>query len=288
VGSDTLSHLDGNGVTLWSKTFQLLGSANIGLPEPYLAVAPDGSVTFAAMFDVPVDVGVTLTPVAEDLMVVTYAADGSLKWAKSFGDVGGVVSVNALAVDATDRVVLAGNSVLGAGADLGAGPVSGNFLVALEADGSLAWTQPAAGGFVPEMLTGFAIDPAGGFVGVGAVTVSDCDVRAFVGRYDDGGALLSSRSFSRMGYGNSAALDSQGAIYVTLNTYGGLDLGAGAREAGSLLAKLDAQYDLVWERQLAYGDGRATEGSARATRVNADPASAPGGMAASAKASARA
>jgi hypothetical protein len=57
---------------------------------------------------------------------------------------------------------------------------------------------------------------------------------------------------------------------------------------GLASAKLDAQYDLVWERQLAYGDGRATEGSARATRVNADPASAPGGMAASAKASARA
>ena len=253
MGTETLSRLDGNGVTIWSKTFQLRAPSEMDeVPLPFMDVAPDGTVTLATAVIDPVDVGVPLTPVARDLLVASYAPDGSLKWAKSFGAVGADVLPDALAVDAAGRVLVAGGDrgINSPGVDLGAGPVTGNFMLALEADGSFAWTQPATGGHLAEWLTGLAVDPAGGFVGTGSISLMGCDTRLFVARYDDDGAQLSSKSFSSFSYGNSIALDSQAAIYVTVNDWGGLDLGGGARAPGALLAKLDSQYGLVWERQL--------------------------------------
>jgi hypothetical protein len=196
-----------------------------------------------------------------DVLVVKLAADGSLRWARSFGSVASDVASH-VAFDSQGHVVLAGT--VGGDADFGQGPLGAGgtrmFLAKLDgANGSTRWSRLV--GDAPASPAGLALDAAdrpvlaGAFSGSltlgDAVLTSAGEEDGFVARFDVDGLPLAARRFGDASTQRvtGLAVDAAERVYLGGWYAGALGLGGLAQSSEGLegfVAQLDAQLSAVW------------------------------------------
>lgn len=168
-------------------------------------------------------------------LLLKYAADGTLLWARQFGrEADGSVAL-AMALDGDHRILLAGWRY-------------GLLLAAVDDHGTLLWeTPPDILGHGDDMGRSLAIAPDGDVVVVG---VSNLPVfpRGFVARFDGSGNLRWAREIRGPANPSSdavgVAIDATGTAYVAVT---GFDVS----EAGIVAAvAFDVQGNALWFREL--------------------------------------
>ncbi|NBV21323.1 MAG: hypothetical protein EBS05_05300 [Proteobacteria bacterium] len=224
--------------------------------------------------------GITLTNLDStsftDIFVAKYDPNGNVVWATSMGAVGVSDTGQAIAVDASQNVIVAGGGAL----DSFAGnPVPGNGRILLAAMDNLAnplWAQSsglAGNAGVQDAATGVGLDTNGNIYVVGnfqgpqasfgTVTLTNRGFSdAFLAKYNSGGTLQSVLQIGGPGSDrlNALAVDAAGNAYVAGHFTDDLSLGTvGPRtpagvstalvttgQADSLVAKFDPAGNLVW------------------------------------------
>ena len=161
------------------------------------------------------------------MVVAKLDAGGAVLWAKGFGGTGAYMRANAMAIDPTGGVVIAGEYELG---DLALPSLSrlgrlDGFAMRLDANGNLSWAHAIGGPNVATFTNGVAVDSQGvasvtGSIGDGSLTSPPLTPRngssALLIRIDPTGAFASARSYSTggpMGFG-PVAVDAAGNLYV--------------------------------------------------------------------------
>lgn len=226
----TLRVFEGSGVEVWSRSYPSALATTI----PAVAFASTGHLVFALDHQAAIDLGTgSLPPRAS---IVRLRADGTLEWVRSLGD----QSLAAVAVDATDRIYVAGTA--GGLLDYGDGVKSrpGQAWVA-------SYTSANAFRFVHGLGAGsgrlsLAVDPSGGSVSM-AVGVTS-------------GAKLPSGSVIKTGGPLLVTLDAVTGVdswhlslerRVALAAVGASELVvAGRSGAGVLLQRYDAKGKALW------------------------------------------
>lgn len=267
---------------------QLMGIDN---DEPYdVVAAPSGDVYLVGTYQGPLILGPDYVPTngGSDVFVVKLSAGGAYLWSQHFGSTGYDFVEDAEVNDAGD-LVLVGHA---AGAvDFGAGllPAFGGgeiFVVSYAAaDGALRWAR-LDGGPVLDRGFGVAIDAAGdvyvtGDVGDGAdlgggpIATMAASQDVFVAKYAGAdGAYVDAQVFggTASDAGRSLALDAMGAIYLTGDFVGTMDVGCASPLLGAgawsdvFLVKFDAAGVCQWKKR--FGSG----GFDGATRLVLSPA----------------
>src|SRR5262245_7519970 len=82
-----------------------------------------------------------------DAFVVSFTADGALRWARRFGAPTKLAGAYGVAIDANANVYIAGGGILD-GIDFGGGPVavgSGQFVASYDTNGGFRWARADAG-----------------------------------------------------------------------------------------------------------------------------------------------
>lgn len=230
-----------------------------------------------------------ITPAAEDCATATDEdcdglappCEGTLRWAKDFGD-GTWQMGQAIAFDPAGNIIVVA-SIASGSLDFGGGPLAGPQSLAiakLDRTGSHLWSRRLGGGtngFNSSVLADSAgnIVIAGSFqtaidFGAGSMTsVGGADI--FVAKLDPGGAPIFAKRFGDTA--DQRALDiaigPDDSIYITGDIAGTTDFGGGALVSAGVdafLLRLNAAGDHVMSRR--YGDG----GYQRGTGVAVDTA----------------
>jgi hypothetical protein len=285
-GTDVyVAKLDSAGNHVWSKRF---GDAST---QTCAGVAVDGSgfVAIAGSFAGVMDFsGTTLTSVgANDAYVARFGSNGSLSWAKRFGDAQDQ-QARAVATDSAGNVFVAG-SFLGT-VDFGGGVLTsaGNedaFAAKLSAGGVYQWAK-RFGDNSPQIATGIAVDPAGGValagyfggsidLGGGALASAGA-IDVFVAKLSSAtGAYSWAKRFGDASAQEpfDVAADASGNVLVTGKLAGAADFGGGSLSSAGLddvfIAKLDLAGAHVWSKRAGdansqYGTAIAADGSGNA------------------------
>lgn len=224
-----LAKLDGDGGYLWAEGF---GSADHQYAD-HTVVDSDDNLLQAGHFAGQLDYGGgPMFAAANDVFVAKLDGDGGFLWNQRFGD-GGDQRIEALAVDATGRVLVGGrfDGIL----DLGGGPLApvggfDAFVAVFDGDGAHAWSR-RLGGPGSARVDAITADPAGNVIvgGIfnqtidlgGGPVAAGPDTTAFLAKYDPAGQYLHSVILAGDG-GNqwiyAVAADSAGHI-VVLGTF---------------------------------------------------------------------
>ncbi|NUO49562.1 MAG: hypothetical protein HOV80_11965 [Polyangiaceae bacterium] len=246
--------LDAWGNHVWSKHYGDLA----GLQGAY-AVGTDSAnnVLVAGAFEGTMDLGSDELTSADDFdaFVVKLDSAGAYVWSKHFAGLG-YQYVDALAFDAADNVVVAGES--SASVDYGGGPLAaGSFLVKLDPAGNHAWSKSfdASMGSVAVddsanvILAGYFSDS----VDFGGGTLDSLGVDdAFVAKLDSSGNHVWSKAFGgpEDQHVFGVATDSAGNVALFGHFEGAVDFGGvplmSADQKDLFLAKLDGEGTHLW------------------------------------------
>ncbi|MFO0587288.1 MAG: nucleotide-binding protein [Polyangiaceae bacterium] len=247
-GSDVfVAKLGPDGVHQWSHRY------GDGTAQQGQGVAFDnaGNIVVSGVFSGTIDFGVQkLTSAgASDVYLVKLGPDGSVLWAKRYGDTD--LQQNAVvAVDSAGNILFAG-SFRGT-IDLGGGPMvsageADVFLAKLDPDGKHLWSK-RFGDSQDQLSMSIAFDVqnnvllAGAFVGAldfgGGPLASAGGHDVFLAKLDTLGDHVWSKRFGDQAeqYVTAVASDGAGAVLVTGYFTGALDLGGGAMIAKSALS----------------------------------------------------
>ena len=275
-GSDLfVAKLDRDGHLVWNKRF----AVNSPAPQPLGASAvvdAAGDVILSAFAPVGVDFGGGALPYAggsSDTFIVKLSPSGDHLWSKAIGSSSYDV-IGPFAVDPAGRVVLAG--LVSAPADLGSGVVlpPGEFLLALDAAGAVAWARSPFAAGAASFFSSLAVDPAGNVVAAG---IFDGQVDLGAGPLTSTmkpGGMVPSKDFVVLGlapdgstrfsksFGSSldefapfaVAVDGAGQIVLGGLIQADVDFGGGALPAQGetgFLAKLDGDGKHLWSKSYA-------------------------------------
>lgn len=194
-----------------------------------------------------------------DALVITYAADGSLQWARTWGGIGSDFAT-AVAHDAEGSIYVAGMTD-----GFGVGSVD-IFLLKYDAFGTLQWARTWGGVGLDWSNAGLAYGPdiavdaeANAYVTAGSYSFgSDPSVTedALVLKYDASGALQWARTWGSpesFEEGEGIAVDPAGNVYVAgiRNSYSGY---FGTTEGDDpFVLSLTPDGELRWSRQIDLG-----------------------------------
>lgn len=264
-----VAELDPTGEHRWS--LGLYGDQH--LQPRAVAVGPTGAVAVVAGLQGTAQ-GLGGGPYASagdwDALVAVLEADGSSRWAHTFGD-SGADHVLDVAFDSAGDVVIAGT--FAGSIDLGDGALTSDsafdgFVAKLAGDdGSARWSRRIGGGgdqspAAVGVDAGGHIVVAGDFLGdldagSGKLVATGSERDVFVASFDGDGSARWSRRFgdAQAQRCYDMAVDSQGEIVVTGELSGRIDFGGGSLEAHSagdiFVAKLAGEDGTHrWSRQL--------------------------------------
>ncbi|MCC6525186.1 MAG: hypothetical protein IT373_21210 [Polyangiaceae bacterium] len=259
-GSGTGGVLEPIGEHVWSMRF----GDGVGQSVHAVAVTPFGDVLVGGSFSGEIALpNIALSAWGlRDAFVLKLAADGTPVWGRSYGYTGGSASVNALAVDSTGAIYMAGT--YDGGIEFGPGPMMSDgddaFFVKLTASGAYdsLWFISGPG---PQSGRALAVAPddtvyiAGNYSGevhIGGATLTNPAAQAiFVGFVGASGSFEATETFGSMGWAGATAItvDSQSNAWLggafdyilafdqSLNSGGGKDM---------FLAKLDSALVPSW------------------------------------------
>ncbi len=246
------------GIKQWSRQ---LGTSSID--NGYgIAVDTSGNVyitgaTFGSL-DGNINVGYA------DMFLVKYDATGTKQWTRQLGtssNDGG----NDIAVDTSGDIYIAGNTYGGLDGNINAGD-NDMFLVKYNSAGAKQWTQQL-GSSLDDVASGIAIDPSGNIYVTGNTTGGlDGNINAgmhdmFLVKYNSAGTKQWTRQLgtSTLDVGNGVAVDLSGNIYVTGETYGGLDGNINAGGNDMFLVKYNSAGTKQWTQQLGSSLGNVSD-----------------------------
>jgi hypothetical protein len=210
-----------------------------------------------------------------DGFLTRFSAGGTRQWTVIIGESGTVDQPNAIAVDGSDNIYLAGESESGLDGEVNTG-LQDAFLSKYDVNGNLAWTRllgTAGSDFAYAVTTDAAgnIYLAGGTDGVLGTDPSPGDPMtnfdAFVAKYDAGGTL---QWVSQIGtacgeWARGIAVDSSGAVSIAGRIYQCAFSGNTASGGyDAFVARLEANGSLQWVRQF----GTANHDSGNAVTVD--------------------
>jgi PKD repeat protein len=199
-----------------------------------------------------------------DALIIKYSATGSLVWAKRLPSNND--SMNAVAIDASDNIVVTGgfqDSI-----DFGAGPLtsvgsSDFFLAKYSSSGALLWARQF-GGLMVETGRGVVVDQTGNIFVVGFFSgttsfgggslTAPSGGGVFLAKYSPTGAHLWSKSFSGGSQQPGAiAIDGNGNIAVVGNFSGTVNFGGGSLTSAGGTDVFVAEYSSsgahLWSRR---------------------------------------
>ncbi|WP_437835800.1 hypothetical protein [Sorangium sp. So ce1153] len=243
------------GAVLWSKRF---GSS--ARERAVAAVDPDDNIVLVGGFNATLDLGGVelVTAGLGDIFVAKLDRDGDHLWSKRFGSAAGEEEATAVGIDAAGNIVVAGTGSGSVDFGQGAIPLEGGFLMKLDRDGQLLWSQPLGA------LAKFAVDAAGGiYTGEGRNDPALCGETTSDGvvfsKLDPSGHEVWERCVPGSASIAQVAVDSDGSLVAIGEVYMGLDFGDGPlgnERADTVFAvKLDPGGDVAWGRRVINPSG---------------------------------
>jgi len=197
------------------------------------AVGSDGSVYLT---------GSTRGGNSDDYLTVKLDSAGTVVWARTYNGSGnGFDSANALAVDGSGSVYVAGRSAGAAGGD--------NYAtLKYDAAGSLEWVREydgtAAGA---DYAYALAVDGSGGVYVTGSSSGATGGANCVTVKYDSAGTLLWTREYNGTGgasdYAYAAAVDGYGSLVLAGSTFGATGM------MNFLTLRYDSGGALQWARE---------------------------------------
>ena len=247
------------GQLLWSKRFgSPVLAAFIKESGNSIAVDPNDEIVVTGIFEGTADFGGA--PLASagqiDLFVAKYSAEGQHRWSKRFGDRGSLDSGNAVAVDSSANVLVAGS--FAGSVDFGGGRLAGAgstiFIAKYSPAGNHFWSK-SFGGSNSDSARGIAVTGSGDVLltgtfektvnfGGGALTSAGQD-DIFVAKYSHAGTHLWSQRFGSAGYddaGKAVAADTSGNVIVAGSFVGTVDFGGGPLVSAGWMEIFVAKY----------------------------------------------
>lgn len=257
-----------DGSHVWSKRF---GDANDQY-DPAIAVDVAGDVILAGGLEGTIDFGGGALTHAGwgDVFVAKFGSDGTHVWSKRFGD-GDVQKANAVAVDASGNVIVAG--ILRGVANFGGGSLTSAgindvFVAKFTSAGAHVWSK-RFGDASNQFPTGVAVDAsghvavAGTFQGTinfgGGSLTSGGDTDIFLATFGSDGAHLWSKRFGDASSqsAEAVAVDASGNLVLTGGFQGNANFGGSAlTSAGGMdvfVARFGPDGNHLWSAR--FGDG---------------------------------
>ena len=229
-----IAKLDGTGGHLWSKNF-----TNDGNERGYgIAVDGSGNVAITGSFSNTVDFGggpLTSPNAMTDVFVARFTSTGAHSWSKRFGSLEGSETGNAVAMDSSGNVVVAGqfvNPVDLGGGTLGALGGSDAFVAKYAAaSGAHTWSR-RLGGALHDYAFGVTVDAStnaiyvtGSFQGVasfgGANISATGSDDVFVAKYGATGTATWAKSLGGGSADVGRAIDFGGGVLATSGYFSG-------------------------------------------------------------------
>ena len=220
------------------------------------AVDSSGNVYAAGMTNGGLN-GNTLTG-SWDCFVSRHSSAGSLTWLKQIGSASNECDGNAIAVDSSDNVYMAGFTLGGLNGNTQTGTFD-YFVAKYDNAGSLTWLTQLGKASSASYGQGVAVDSSGNVYVAGYTTGglngnTQVGIRAyFVSKYNSSGSLIWLKQLgvsAKNTYGFAVAVDSSGNVYASGSTSGGLN---GNSQTGSydyFVVKYDSSGNLTWLKQL--------------------------------------
>lgn len=270
---------------LYSQNWQF-GTRAGGTSNDYssrIAVDSDGNSIVTGEFSGSITFD-TITLVSQgtwSLFLAKYTPEGRIVWATTLAstqDVASDIYANALALDSSGNIYVAGNFLIDArfsDAVLQSIGTSDIYLAKLTGTGHLVWVRQAGGTgegtFAQDAATALALDKSGNCYMTGyynhnamfdSITISSPNSsEIFIAKYDvNGNALWATTSGSFGAFHMSFGIGVDGAdnCYVTGKFFNGLSFGGDTLDAGDaeqkiFIAKLDANGSVVWAKKVGSG-----------------------------------
>lgn len=271
-----IAKVDALGHQVWTRRFGGAGQHSAG----DVAVDSLGNVLVTGSFngELAFDEGSLVCPADQfDVFIAKLDRDGNHLWSKHFGS--DYADGKSIAVDA-DRNVLVGGPFAGE-LDFGAGPLedtaAGSYVVMLDSDGEVLWSENFSAGF--PQLSSIAPDGGGGVVMAGTFWGGEANFGGgplpnagagdiFLARLDANGDHVWSRAYGDAAeqYATDVAVDPAGNVVFTGAVLGIVDVGGGPLPEGGesdiLLAKLDASGKHMWSWRAGDGSRQSPMGLA--------------------------
>ncbi|MEJ2362485.1 MAG: SBBP repeat-containing protein [Gammaproteobacteria bacterium] len=292
VTGDTTGGLDGNtlagtddsfvskynsaGTKQYTRQLGVAGAATYGVA---ITADSSGNIYVAGCTTGGLD-GNTLSGSGDtDFFVTKYDSSGAKQWTRQLGVVGANTCAEGIATDAGGNVYVAGMTTGGLDGNTLSG--SGDIDLSLtkyDSSGNKQWTQQLGVAGANTEPRALAIDTNGNLYiagwttgGLDGNTLSGSgDADLFVTKYDSSGAKQWTRQLGVAAsgttgtYGEGAAIDGSGNVYVTGGTSGGLDGNTLTGTEDFFLVKYDSSGAKQWTRQLGVA-GANTQASGAAT-----------------------
>ena len=241
------------GVKQYTRQLGVAGAATTGTS---VATDAGGNVYVAGYTGGDLD-GNTLTG-TQDFFLTKYDSSGVKQYTRQLGVAGAVTSAAAVATDANGNVYVAGSTSGGLDGNTLTG-TSDFFLTKYDSSGVKQYTRQLGVAGAYTSASSVAID-AGGNVYVAGYTDGGLDGNTLTGtedffltKYDSNGAKQYTRQLGVAGadtYGQSAATDAGGNVYVAGITNGGLDGNTLTGTYDFFLTKYDSSGARQYTRQL--------------------------------------
>ena len=206
-----------------------------------------------------------------DLFVVKYNSSGTKQWTKQLGS-SGLDSANGITIDSSGNVYVTGVTFGGLDWNTSAG-ANDLFVVKYNSSGTKEWTEQL-GSASSDFANGVATDSSGN-VYVAGVTYGGLDGNSnkdnadlFVVKYNSSGTKKWTKQLgtSKHDRARGVATDSSGNVYVTGDTYGGLDGNTSAGYNDLFVVKYLDNGTKQWTKQMGtsstdLANGVATDSS---------------------------
>ncbi len=256
-----ISKYSSQGAVLWAKRF---GDT---LDDGINGVATDsgGNIIVTGYFVGVVDFGgITLTnvpnmfaPDVPDGFVAKYSPSGTLVWVKSFGGIG-TETGNAVAVDATDNILMTGTlgsaNVAFGGFTLSTAGGNDIVVAKLSSSGTFLWAK-SWGGTGSDGSTGIAVDSSGNVVicgvwGGGTLGGASMPGGIFIAKYSGLDGTYKWANVPGAGGCSDVAVDPvSGNVVITGRLNVPLDFGTGVTSSGGVyLAAYSSVSNILWAK----------------------------------------
>jgi len=213
---------DSSGVKQWTRQ---LGTQGYDIAWG-IAVDPSGNIYITG----------------DTFILIKYASSGILQWTRQLGAIG-----KSVAVDASGDIYVTGYTYGGLDGNTNAGG-SDIFLVKYDSTGTKQWTIRQIGTSSNDFAYGIAVDTSG-YVYITGSTSGSLEGNAnaggqdiFLVKYNSSGTKQWTRQAGTSGddFANGVAVDASGNIYITGQTWGGLDGNANAGGSDIFLVKYNS------------------------------------------------
>jgi hypothetical protein len=228
-----IAKYDSSGNSIWSR---LLGGANY---DGGYSIAVDNSSSniYISGYAYGTIDGYNVSG-ERDVVIAKYSSSGDKLWSDLLGgdsmDMG-----SSLVLDSSDNLYIAGatsSSSFDGNANIGSNDA---FITKYSSSGSRVWTK-LFGAVNSDVIRGMVVDTSNNLyvTGYSGSTLEGDDI--FIAKYSSSGDVSLIKLFGGVSndHGNSIAVDSKGAIYVTGDSYSSLDGNINSGDADIFLTKL--------------------------------------------------